>query len=87
MRKIPGKIAGLSNRGMARRTELTNWDLCSYIGPWSLYILKRLNSLNVQHPRHASLTKGKQKAPKIRVVSDPKKYDYIPPPSEIGTAL
>lgn len=84
---MPGKISGLRNRNMARRIVLTNWELCSYIGTWSLYIAKRLNSLNVQQPRYASLTKGKQKAPRIRLVSDHKKYDSIPPPSEIGTVL
>lgn len=61
---MPGKIAGLRNRNMARRIVLTNWELCSYIGTWSLYIAKHLNSLNVQQPRYASLTKGKQKAPR-----------------------
>lgn len=54
---------------------------------WSLYIAKHINSLNVQQPRYASPTKRKQKAPRIRVVSDHKKYDSVPPPSEIGTVL
>lgn len=84
---MPEKIAGLRNRNTAWRIVFTNWELCSYIGTWSLYIAKRLNSLNVQQPRYASPTKGKQKAPRIRVVSDHKKYDSVPPPSEIGTVL